>query len=153
MNLGGLELHWIWLSAAAILAIAEILVPGVFLIFLAGAAALTSVAAAIGLPFAFQLALFPLFALGTVWYGKRWYNRNPIPSSDPLLNDRIARHIGETVLVVEAIEGGSGRVKVGDGVWIAKGADAPVGSRVRIAGAEGTCLKVEPIPTLDPPPA
>jgi glycosyltransferase involved in cell wall biosynthesis len=42
VNLEGIELHWIWLIAAAVLASAEIIAPGVFLIFLAGAAALTA---------------------------------------------------------------------------------------------------------------
>ena len=144
MNIEGLELHWAWLIAAALLAAAEILVPGVFLIFLAAAAALTALAAATGLPLAFQLVLFPLFSLGAVWFGKRWYNRNPVPSSDPLLNDRLARHVGQTVVVVNAIENGSGRVKLGDTVWAARGADAEVGAKVRIVGADGTCLQVEP---------
>ena len=144
MNLEGLELHWAWLIAAALLAIAEILVPGVFLIFLAAAAALTALAAAAGLGLPFQLVLFPLFSLGAVWFGKRWYNRNPVPSSDPLLNDRIARHVGQTVVVVNAIENGSGRVRLGDTVWAARGPDAEVGAKVRIVGADGTCLQVEP---------
>jgi len=61
-----------------------------------------------------------------------------------LLNDRIARHVGETVEVVTAIRDGNGRVKLGDSVWIAKGPDADVGSRVRVTGADGTCLVVEP---------
>ena len=140
------DAHWLWLIAAAILAAAEIVAPGVFLIFLAAAAAMTGVAALVtGVPFVFQLALFCLFALASVLVGKRWYARNPIASSDPLLNDRTSRMIGETVLVVTAIEGGSGRVKVGDGVWPAKGPDAEAGSRVRITGADGACLKVEPI--------
>jgi inner membrane protein len=143
VNLEGIELHWIWLIAAAVLASAEIIAPGVFLIFLAGAAALTALAAAIGVPLAFQLGLFPLFALGSVWFGKRWYHRNPVTSSDPLLNDRAARLVGQTVEVVSAIQHGSGRVKVGDGVWEARGPDAAVGDRVRVVGAVGTCLTVE----------
>jgi hypothetical protein len=143
MNFDGIELHWIWLIAAAVLAIAEIVVPGVLLIFLAAAAALTAAVAAIGVPFAFQLGLFPLFALGSVWFGKKLYHRNPVKSSDPLLNDRIARHIGEIVVVVSAIEDGTGRVKLGDSVWNARGPDAKVGERVRIVGADGACLKVE----------
>ena len=145
MNLEGLELHWIWLSVAAILAIAEIVAPGVFLIFLAGAAALTAIAAALGIPLAFQLGLFPLFALGAVWAGKRLYHRNPVESSDPLLNDRGARLVGQTVVVVDAISHGSGRVKVGDSVWNARGPDSDVGARVRVTGMEGTCLSVEPL--------
>lgn len=147
MDFEGIELHWVWLIAAALLASAEILVPGVFLIFLAGAAALTAVAAAIGAPVAVQLVLFPLFALGSAWFGKRWYHQNPVSSSDPLLNDPMARHVGKTVLVVEAIEGGMGRVKLGDGVWNAQGPDTSAGQRMKIVGGQGTCLKVEP---LDP---
>ena len=54
-----------------------------------------------------------------------------------------ARLIGETVTVVDAIVDGRGRVKVGDGVWPAKGADCEVGTKVRITGADGTVLVVE----------
>jgi membrane protein implicated in regulation of membrane protease activity len=148
----GLELHWLWLIAAAVLASAEIVVPGVFLIFLAGAAALTAAAAAVGLPFPIQLALFPLFALGSVWFGKRWYHRNPVASSDPLLNDRAARLIGQVVVVAETIEHGTGRVRVGDSVWNARGENAAIGTRVRVTGVEGTCLRVErllPLPSAE----
>ena len=34
---------------------------------------------------------------------------------------------------------------LGDGVWNARGPDADVGAKVRVVGAEGTCLKVEPL--------
>jgi inner membrane protein len=142
----GIEPHWVWLIAATVLGIAEMVVPGVFLIWLAAAAALTGVVALIfGIPVAFQVALFGLFALAAVHFGRRWYADHPVESSDPLLNDRASRLIGETVLVVAAIEHGRGRVSVGDSVWPARGPDAEVGSRVRVVGADGTCLKVEPV--------
>jgi membrane protein implicated in regulation of membrane protease activity len=145
MNLDGIEPHWIWLIAAAVLGIAELLMPGVFLIWLAAAAAVTGFAALlVGIPLAFQFALFALLSIGAVWFGRRWYASHPVESSDPLLNDRAARLVGETVTVVTAIEGGQGRVKVGDSVWSARGPDAEVGSRVRVVGADGTCLKIEP---------
>lgn len=147
MNLGdlGIDPHWWWLIIAAILGIAEILVPGVFLIWLAAAAAITGfIALASGISLAFQFGMFALLALGSVYWGRRWYANNPIQSSDPLLNDRAGRLIGETVVVVSAIENGSGRVKVGDSVWIAKGPDAEIGARMRIVSADGTCLNVEP---------
>lgn len=146
MNLDGIDPHWIWLIAAAVLGIAELLMPGVFLIWLAAAAAITGFAALLfGMPLAFQFALFALLAMAAVYAGRRWYANNPVESSDPLLNDRAARLVGETVVVVAAIEDGHGRVKVGDGVWSARGPDAEVGARVRVVGAEGTCLKVEPL--------
>lgn len=145
MNLDGIEPHWVWLIAAALLGIAELLMPGVFLIWLAAAAALTGFAALLlGIPLAFQFGLFALLAIGAVYWGRRWYADHPVSSSDPLLNDRGSRMIGQTVVVVTAIENGSGRVKVGDSVWNARGADANVGARVRITATDGTCLQVEP---------
>jgi membrane protein implicated in regulation of membrane protease activity len=152
VNLDGIEPHWVWLSAAALLGIAELLVPGVFLIWLAAAAALTGFAALLfGMPVAFQFALFALLALSATYLGRRWYANNPVESSDPLLNDRTARLVGQTVVVVGAIENGEGRVRVGDGVWAARGPEAPVGTRVRITGAAGTCLTVEPAQSLPSP--
>ena len=143
-----LDPHWLWLLAATILAIAELLVPGVFLIFLAAAAAVTGLATLVfGLPVAAQLLLFALLSVGALYSGRRWYVRNPLPSSDPFLNDRAARLRGETLVVVEAIENGRGRVKVGDSVWACRGPDCPAGSRVRVVGADGACLKVS---LLDP---
>jgi len=141
---GGLESHWWWLLAAAVLAVVEIAIPGVFSIWVAAAAALTAVLVmAFAPPLAFQLALFAILALAAVTAGRRWYDRNPVASADPKLNDRTARLIGTSVLVVEPIRGGQGRVKVGDGVWNARGPDAEAGTRVRIVHAEGACLHVE----------
>lgn len=147
--MSGLEPHWIWLIAAAVLGIAEMIVPGVFLIWLAAAAALTGVVALLfDMPAAFQFALFGLLSLASVYFGRRWYAANPVESSDPLLNDRVSRMIGEIVVVVVAIENGRGQVSVGDTVWPARGAEAPAGTRVKIVGVEGTTLKVELVGTL-----
>ena len=145
MSPGDLDPHWWWLLAAAILALVELAVPGIFSIWIAAAAAATGVAVlAFGIPIAFQLALFALLAIAAVYAGRHWYERNPVDSSDPLLNDRTARLTGQIVTVIGAIENGEGRVKVGDGVWTARGPDAPEGARVRDTGADGSCLRVEP---------
>jgi inner membrane protein len=144
----GLELadHWWWLILGLILSIAEIVVPGVFLIWLGAAALLTGVLTlAFALPGEAQFAIFAAAAIAAVYAGRRWLRANPIESSDPLLNDRAARLIGETVLVVEPIEGGQGRVKVRDGVWNAEGPDTARGARVRVVGVNGSRLVVEPL--------
>jgi hypothetical protein len=139
----GIDDHWLWLLAAALLGILEIFLPGIFLIWMAAAAAITGIVAAL-LPIAlpFQLALFGLLAIAAVYSGRRQYERNPVRSSDPMLNDRTARLVGQNVLVVTAIENGEGRVKVGDSVWAARGPDAPAGSRMVVTGADGPCLRV-----------
>jgi membrane protein implicated in regulation of membrane protease activity len=142
-----LENHWWWLVFAVLLGIGEILIPGVFLIWIAIAAAITGLAAMLTPISAFgQFILFAALCLVATWAGRRWYKANPVESADPLLNDRAARLIGETVLVVEPIIGGEGRVKVGDGVWTARGPDSAAGVRVRIASVQGAVLHVESLP-------
>ena len=143
--MNGLEPHWLWLLAAVLLAIAELIVPGVFLIWIAAAAAGTGLLTlTFGVPIAFQFALFALLSIASVYAGRRWYAANPVATSDPLLNNRAARLIGRTVAVTSPIEHGEGRVKVGDSVWNCRGPDCPAGTPVRIIGAQGTCLLVEP---------
>lgn len=136
-----------WLAFAALLAIVELMVPGIFLVFIAAAAAITGAVALIfpGLPFVAEIGIFALASAAAVAIGRRWYKDNPVPSDDPLLNDRVARLIGEIVTVVEPIRGGTGKVKVGDSEWLARGPDAARGAQVRITGATGTSLDVEPV--------
>jgi membrane protein implicated in regulation of membrane protease activity len=139
-----LDDHWGWLVFAALLGMGEVLMPGVFLIWVALAAALTGlIALALPLSLPVQFLVFAGLCLLAVWGGRRWYAANPVASQDPMLNDRTARLVGEVVTVVEAIEGGRGRVKVGDSVWSCQGPDAPVGSQVRITGANASVLQVE----------
>lgn len=136
----------LWLAAALALAIAELIAPGFFMIFLAAGAAATGFAVLIvpGLPVLVQALLFALFTAAAVGLGRRWYHRSEVPTEDPLLNDRVARLIGSTAEVCDSITAGEGRVKVGDGAWKARGPDAEAGSVVRIVGATGSVLLVEP---------
>lgn len=141
-----LEAHWVWMILAAILGVAEILVPGFFLIWLGLAALITGVVTLlIGIGEPAQFALFAVLAIAAVYAGRRWFVLNPIETSDPKLNDRVARLIGEIVVVEDAIVSGSGRVRVGDGEWNATGPDTPAGVHVRIIGAKDGRLIVEPI--------
>jgi len=136
--------HWWWVAAGATLGILEILLPGIFLIWVAVAAWVTAlVVAFIPLTLAWQLVLFVALAFVTVFVGRQYYARNPVESADPNLNVRASRLIGQIVTVESAIEHGRGRVRVGDGVWNATGPDAPSGARVRIVAADGTLLTVE----------
>ncbi|WP_150290741.1 NfeD family protein [Sphingobium estronivorans] len=139
-----LDDHWGWLIFAALLGVGEVLLPGVFLIWVALAAAVTGlVALALPISIPVQLLLFAALCLISVWGGRRWYSSNPVASQDPLLNDRTARLVGEIVTLVEPIDNGRGRVKVGDSVWSCRGPDAPAGTKVRVIGAEASVLNVE----------
>ena len=143
--LSQLDWHWWWIGAGALLGILEILLPGIFLIWIAIAAWITAaiVAAVPAMALALQLLIFVLLAFVTVFLGRQYYARNPVESADPHLNTRAARLIGQVVTVESAIENNKGRVRVGDGVWNARGPDAPAGASVRIVAADGTVLTVE----------
>ena len=95
-----------------------------------------------------QVVDFVFLSLIIAFSAKRFLRDRPIESSDPLMNRRGARMVGETALVVQAIEHGSGRVKLGDSEWIARGPNIAVGERVRISGSEGAILLVEPLTLL-----
>lgn len=136
--------HWSWLAIGLLLAAAEMAVPGVFLIWMAGAALITGLVVwfvPFGLPL--QIVLFAVLAITSVFAGKRWLVSNPVEPLDPKMNDRGARLVGETVVVTSVIEAGSGRVKCGDSEWLARGPDAEPGTRMRVAGHDGTVLVVE----------
>lgn len=149
-----LEAHWWWLAIAAALAVAEIIAPGIFMIWLAAAAALTGLAVwlipGMGPPVGLQLVIFAVLAFGSVYVGRFIMRRNPGTSTDPLLNNRAARLVGEIGTVMDPIANGSGRVQVADSPWPAVGPDAPLGAKVRIVGVEGTRLRVEPLAAREP---
>ena len=145
----GIDHYWIWIALGLLLAVLELLVPGVYLIWLAVAALVTG-ALAFVLPFGWPLEILSFVSLSliAVYSARRYLNDKPIVSSDPLLNQRGGRMVGETALVVQPIESGSGRVRLGDREWIARGPDTPAGQRVRISGNDGAILLVEPIPLI-----
>lgn len=152
MNFSDIDPAWYWLIGAGLLAITELAVPGVFLVWLAGAALLTGLVTIItGIALPAQLVLFGVSAIAMVLIGRQAYARMDHRSSDPLLNDRGARLVGQIVTVVAPIQNGEGRVKVGDGEWSARGPDAPAGARVRITGTQGSCLLVSAADALPKP--
>ena len=143
---------WLWLIGGVLLLAAEVVAPGFFLIFIGAAAILTGIIAlALGLSLAPQLAIFAIVAFLSVRIlGRRFYQSKYDVSSDPMLNDRVARLLGKVVTVVQPVNADGGRVRVGDSEWSARGGPAAVGDRVRVVDIEGNCLKVEPEHTLPP---
>ena len=151
--LGDVHPSILWGVFAVILAAGEIVAPGVFLIWLGLAAALTAVLTLV-LPLGepFQLLAFAIFTALSVSGGRMWYLANPVEPDDPLLNDRAARLIGRELLVIEPINHGVGRVQVDDGSWTATGPNVDAGAYVVVTGIKGTALIVEPLPPQLPPP-
>ena len=72
-----------------------------------------------------------------------WAHPSVSRSDQPELNRRSVQLVGRVLIVEEAIEGGRGKVRVGDTVWPAEGADAPAGTEVKVTSAKATILLVE----------
>jgi len=141
----GLDPRWSWLALGLVLAAAEMVVPGFFLIWLAVAAVLVGLLAfALPIAPAVQIVIFAVAAFALVLAARRWIGAGTVKAADPLMNDRGGRLVGELVDVTQAISGGKGRVRQGDGEWLARGPDVPAGTRVRVVGHDGAVLIVEP---------
>jgi len=145
----GLHPGWLWAIAGVLLLIAEVIAPGFFLVFIGAAAIATGLFTVLfDLGLAPQIGLFIVYAAVFVMVFKRWYGEADGPAADPLLNDRAARLIGRSVTVVEPVDEHSGRVRVGDSEWSARGGPAAAGDRVKVTSVEGNCLIVERGATL-----
>ncbi len=138
---------WNWVIFGVVLMALETIIPGVYFLWFGISAVVVGI-----LAFAFgdtltqpwELVLFALISVATVFWVRNFANLQPVESEDKDLNLRGAQYIGRVVLVEEAISGGRGRVRVGDTLWPASGADTPKGAQVRITGAHGTVFTVEP---------
>lgn len=136
---------WWWFGLAVLLGIGELITPGVFLIWVATAAAITGGLTLLvpTLPIPYQFLIFAGLCLMATWAGRRWYQQNPVTSEDPMLNDRASRLIGKSVIVVEAIRNGEGRVRIDDSTWSATGPDADIGARLVVISASGATVNVD----------
>ncbi len=139
-GLGG----WGWAAVAAVLAVAEVLMPGVFLIWLAGAAAVTAlIVGALAPSWPAQMIVFAWLAVIAVVVAKRWFGNHAVAEADPGLNRRADRMVGTRVTVVEAFNAGRGKVQLGDSPWLAEGPDLPEGAQARVVRVDGNVLVVE----------
>jgi inner membrane protein len=74
-----------------------------------------------------------------------WAHPSVTKSDQPDLNRRAEQLIGRVLLLEEAIEGGRGKVRVGDTLWLAEGAELPAGTRVKVTAVRRDALQVEPV--------
>ncbi|TWH00159.1 hypothetical protein L598_001100000750 [Mesorhizobium sp. J18] len=142
---------WNWMLLGLILLILEILVPGVFLLWIGIAAILTGGLSLQLWDLGFwtwqvQVLMFLLLSLVSVFAGKRLLARPASGETDqPFLNQRAEQLIGRTATLEEAIVEGYGRIRLGDTLWRISGPDLPAGARVRVTAARDGTLQVEPI--------
>src|SRR5215204_1902170 len=143
---------WAWMVLAGLLGIAEMGVPGAYLMWIALGAALTGAAdAAFGLSLEGQLAVFAAASAVSCAAGFFVYRRmQPTREGAPPINEPHRALLGARGVVCEALVSGRGKVRIGDSVWLANGPDLAEGAPVVVSGVRGTRLVVD---RLDPRPA
>lgn len=138
--------YWHWLIAALVFLGIEILIPGTFFFLsLAVSAFVTGLLSAVWpqMDWSFQSILFAILSM--LWlfvFRKALHAKQKVPNKEDL-NQREANLIGQVYTLIEPIENGRGRVKIGDASWSVEGPDLPKGAQVRILKANGSILMVE----------
>jgi hypothetical protein len=140
---------WGWVVVAGVLGLAELHLPGSYLIWIALGAALTAAAdAALGLPLEGELASFALASALSCAGGYFVYRHFAARHrSEAPLNERSRSMLGSRGVVCEVFASGQGKVRLGDGVWLASGPELAAGTPVVVTAVHGTRLVVEPLKT------
>jgi inner membrane protein len=141
-----LSSHYGWWLLALVLIAAEMVAPGYFMLWIGLAAGVMGLILlfAPALPVLAQAILFALLALATC--AAYWFLLRPLAeqrNDAPLLNRRGAQLVGQRFVLSEAIVNGRGKVRIGDGAWLAEGPDLPLGSEVEVVAVDGTALRVK----------
>jgi membrane protein implicated in regulation of membrane protease activity len=137
---------WHWMVLAVLLAAAETFMPGAVAIWFAASAAFIGlVLIAVPIPWQWQLIGFAVLGVVAMLLYRSYRNKNPERDDQPNLNQRGVQYIGSELVLVEPIAQGSGKARVGDGVWKVTGPELPAGARVRVTAVKGTVLIVVPV--------
>jgi membrane protein implicated in regulation of membrane protease activity len=132
---------WVWwIVAAGVLAVAEILTGGTLvLLMIAGGAAAGGLASALGAPPAASVGIFALVSvalLGVVRPIARRHMRTP-----RAVRTGVAALVGTEAVVLEAVDGKDGRIKLAGEVWSARAYDGEsaftVGQTVQVLEIDG----------------
>lgn len=135
-----------WAGLALLLIAAETVIPGAFLMWLGFAAGIMFLLLLVapGIPLLGQAVLFTALSFVFVYAYRRWFRDRDRQSDQPTLNKRTAQLVGRMVTLQQPVIGGTGRVQIADAYWDVTGPDLPAGAAVRIVGADGMTLLVEP---------
>ena len=136
----------VWASAALLLIAAEVMAPGVFMLWLGIAAAVVFAVVLLvpGIPPLWQALGFIVLSFVSIAVYRRYYRKSDEQSDQPLLNRRAEQFVGKVFVLESAIVNGSGRIKVGDALWTVIGPPMPTGSKVRVMAADSMTLTVIP---------
>jgi membrane protein implicated in regulation of membrane protease activity len=111
----------IWLIAAGVFAIAEVLSLDLILIMCAGAAVVTAGVAALGAPLTLQAAVFALVAVGLLFVVRPAAQRHML--STPHTATGVQALVGKQAVVLRTVDAHDGLVKLHGEEWSARSFD------------------------------
>ncbi|MGE0241172.1 MAG: NfeD family protein [Parvibaculaceae bacterium] len=134
---------WIWWVIAGLLLLIELILPGVFFMWLGLAAAMVGIIDLFAdLSWQIEIALFAVFAVLLVLVVRP---RVKFPEGEASnLNQRMLDYVGRSYVLHEPIVNGRGKVRIDDTLWVVSGADRDKGEWIKVKGVDGTRLVVEP---------
>jgi inner membrane protein len=134
---------WNWFILAAVLFLLELMMPGVFMLWLGIAAILVGIiSTAVTWSWQAQCIAFAVFAVASVPAWRHFARKVEKPSQSPFLNRRADGYVGRVFTLDRPIVDGVGTVRIDDTVWRVAGPDTPAGTRVRVIEAKGANLTV-----------
>lgn len=136
---------WHWIVLAVALAAIEAVAPGVFALWFAASAVVIGLLLLV-IPIPWQIQVIGFAVLGGVALilYRNYRKKHPEKFEQPNLNQRGIQYIGSELVLVEPIQQGQGRARLGDGVWKVEGPELPAGARVKVTGVRGAVLTVIP---------
>ncbi|MFD1328147.1 NfeD family protein [Mycoplana ramosa] len=141
---------WAWWVLGIVLLILEVLMPGVFLVWIGVAAIITGALSLLLWEVGWwiwqvQWLVFAALSIAAVLVGRRLVLSNAQRTDEPFLNQRARSLVGRTATLDQPITEGRGRIRLDDTVWSVQGPDLPTGTRVRVVASSGRDLTVEPV--------
>lgn len=143
------DFTWGWIIAGVILAGLEIVVPGVFLLWIGlGALAVGLILSlAPDLPLAWQALVFAGAMLASLGLGFWVQRRSGRGREARLLNRELQGMVGQHYLAITPFTAGHGRIRVADGSYAAVGEDIAEGDEVEVVAIEAGRPRVAKVPT------
>ena len=137
--------HW-WVLAALLLAL-ETVAPGTVFLWMGVAAGVVGIILLLfaDLTWQTQGLLFAVLSVISAFGGRYILKHRPIRTDEPALNKRGTALIGRVGVLEYPMRAGIGKLRLDDTVWRVIGPDLNAGTRVRVIGADGSSLKIEPI--------
>jgi hypothetical protein len=135
-----------WACLSLLLIAAEVMAPGVFMLWLGMAAGVVFAVVLLvpGIPRPLQALGFIVLSFVFIAVYRRYFRKADQQSDQPLLNRRAEQFVGKVYLLESAISNGTGRIKTGDALWTVTGPELPAGARVRVTAADSMNLTVVP---------